>query len=325
MLHNMSKSLAKTLMKTWPNYPKEDDLSLWETFRHKRYTQSSIEIQNRIKLQSAQLRYEEEKQTSFFVKYFSHISSNEFRKKSILDLGCFTGGRIVYWVERYGFDEARGIDINPIFAEGGELFARSKGVKASFDTGVAEYLPYDSNHFDFVVSYDVFEHVQNSEQAMQECFRVLKPGGKLLAVFPQFLHPQEAHLGLATKMPALQWWFSGRTLAEAYYEVLQERGKESYWYVGENPKLAEWERLPSLNGITVAKFRRIVETNKGWNILYWSRKPILSRGRRANRSIFRLLRYSFSLPARLPFLEELFLGRICCELEKVRSGNTNQL
>jgi len=324
MLHNVSKSLAKTLMKMYPNYPREDDLSLWEVFRHTRYTQSPVEEQNRIKQQSAQLRYDEEKQICFFVRYFPNISPIEFHNKSILDLGCFTGGRIVYWAEQYGFHEARGIDINPIFAEAGRLYATSKGVNVTFDTGIAENLPYDSNRFDFVASYDVFEHVQSIEQVMQECLRVLKRGGKLLAVFPQFFHPLEAHLGLATKMPALQWWFSGKTLTEAYYEILQDRGKESYWYSRDNPKIAEWERLPSLNGITVAKFRRIVEANKGWNILYWSRKPILSRGVRANKAVFRLLRYSLSLPARLPFLEELFLGRICCVLEKAGNGNLNQ-
>ncbi len=317
ILHNISKSLAKTLMKIYPNYPKEDDLGLWEIFRQDRYTQSSVQEQNRIKLQSAQFTYDYEKQICFFDKHFPNIFSyNEFYKKSILSLGCFTGGRLVYWTERYGFNEARGIDINPIFAEAGKSFAKSKGVNAAFDTGFAENLPYDPNYFDFVVSFDVLEHVQNIEQVIQEVFRVLKPGGKFLAVFPQFFQPLESHLGLATKMPALQWFFSGKNLTEAYYEILKEREKEAYWYVRENPKLAKWERLPSLNGITVTRFRRIIYATKGWSILHWKKKPILSDGKRANTLTYRLLRYLFVLPARLSILEELFLGRICCCLLK---------
>ena len=321
MSHGMSRSLAKALMKIWPNHPKEDNLNLQEIFNHESYTHAPIEKQRRIQLQSAQFRYEYEKEVYCFLeKYFPNIPPGDFHNKSILDLGSFTGGRLVYWVERYGFREARGIDVDPIYAEAGELFARSKGVNARFDTGFGESLPYDSNHFDFVVSCDVFEHVQNVEQVMQECFRVLKPGGKLLAVFPQFCQPLESHLGLATKMPALNWLFSGRTLTRAYYEVLLDRGRESSWYARQSPNLAEWEKSPCLNGISVARFRRIVKAEKGWNALYWGRNSILSHGRKANRFPFRLLRYLFVLPACLPILEELFLGRVCCVLEKREIG-----
>ena len=112
MLHNISKSLVQTLMEIWPNYPRKDDLSLWESFRHEGFTQASAEVQNRIKQQSALLRYDYEKQNNFFDHYFPNISSNEFHKKTILDLGSFTGGRLVYWVERYGFHEALSSVVN---------------------------------------------------------------------------------------------------------------------------------------------------------------------------------------------------------------------
>lgn len=321
MVRDMSKSLAKAIMKIWPNHPKEDSLNLQEIFNHDSYTQAPIEKQHRIKLQSSQFRYEYEKQNyCLFEKYFPSLSPDDFHNKSILDLGSFTGGRLVYWVERYGFGEARGIDVDPVYAEAASLFAESKGVNASFDTGFGESLPYDSNHFDFIVSYDVFEHVQNIEQVMQECYRVLKPGGKLLAIFPGFYQPLESHLGLATKMPALQWLFSGKTLTAAYVEVLSERGTESSWYARKDPNLAQWEKLPCLNGITVAGFRRLVKAQKGWNALYWGRNTILSHGRQSKKIVFRLLAYLLALPARLPILEELFLGRICCMLEKRRNG-----
>jgi len=313
MLHNMSKSLAKTLMEMYPNIPEKNDLSLNEIFRQDEYIQASEEEQNRIKLSSAQFRYDYEKRRGFFDVYFPNIyRSNEFHKKSILDLGSFTGGRLVQWVERYNFSEARGIDINPIFAEAGNMFAKEKGVNATFDTGFAESLPYELNSFDFIVSCDVFEHVQNVKQAIQECFRVLKPGGKLFAVFP----PLETHLGLVTKMPALQWFFSGKTITNAYNEILLKRGQEAYWYSRTNGELSEWERLPTLNGITVRGFRKIIVQQKRWNIVYWGNRPIFSHGRRAEMVVFRVLQNLFSLPARLPLLVELLLSRICCCLEK---------
>jgi len=102
--------------------------------------------------------------------YFPQISSNEFHKKSILDVGGFTGGRLVQRAKRYNFSEVRGIDINPIFAEADKAFAKEKGINVTFDTGFAESLPYSPNSFDIITSTDVFEHVQNVEKVMQECF-----------------------------------------------------------------------------------------------------------------------------------------------------------
>jgi ubiquinone/menaquinone biosynthesis C-methylase UbiE len=306
--------LAKRAMKIVPSVPNEHDLSLWEIFNHESYTAATVAQKKVIQLQSAQFRYDYEKQDCLFKHYFPQLDTNQFRGKSVLDLGSFTGGRLVYWVERYGFVGARGIDINPLFAEAGTSFAAGKGLNTQFDTGVAEALPYEDSTFDYIVTYDVLEHVRSVEKALKECFRVLKPGGKLLCVFPQFFQPLESHLGLVTAVPALHWIFPGKVLAEAYYELIQQRGPQAHWYARTSPKLEDWERLPTLNGITVRRFTRLIAGC--WRVCYQNRAPILSDGRRAKLPIFRILRSVFALPARMPLLEELFLGRICFVLQR---------
>ena len=312
----MMIKLVKKLMLLYPNRPLLDDFALWEVFRHHSYVSGSIEEQNKIKYSSSKCAYDYENEINFFDKYFPNFSTEELNQKTILDLGCFTGGRVVNWAEKYGTSSADGIDINPIFAESGAIFAKKKGVNANFATGFGENLPYESNSFDFIISFDVLEHVEDVERVINECFRVLKPNGKLLAVFPQFFQPLEAHLGAVTKMPALHWFFSGNTITKAYNEIISERGSEADWYAPENPKLSHWEKLPSLNGITVNKFKKIISKNKGWNYDYWGRNPILSDGRKSKMLIFRILRLIFILPARLPFLQEFFLGRVVCILKK---------
>lgn len=314
-INEILKTVVIWLMKLYPSYPSVDDLSLWEIFKHTSYLDTSPEEQNEIKLRSAQYRYDYERQKCFFDKYFPDILTEEFVGKNVLDLGSFTGGRLVYWLEKYDFNGGYGIDINPVFAEAGKLFASKKQVNARFSTGFAEKLPYDSSTLDFIVSYDVLEHVQNVDKTMLECFRVLKPGGKLLVVFPQFLQPLESHLGLVTKMPALHWFFSSKILTAAYYDILKERGEQALWYT---PELQPWEKLPSLNGITVSKFKRIIGSNKNWQVIYKGREPILRDGNKSKLLIFRLLSKVFALPARLPILEELFLGRICYILERTQ-------
>ena len=169
------------------------------------------------------------------------------------------------------------------------------------------------------MSYDVFEHVQDLEIVMNECRRVLRPGGFVLAVFPPFFQPLEAHLTLVTKTPALHWIFSGQTLTDAYNQIIDDRGDEAHWYKSENTKLEDWEKLPHLNGITIRKFKKIISKNKMWSIDYWGNNPILSDGRKAEMLIFKILRIFFIIPARIPLLNELFLGRICCVLSNKKN------
>jgi len=255
-----------------------------------------------------------------FPTYFPKFDTRELRGAEVLDLGCFTGGRAVYWVEKYGIRKPRGMDINPIFARTAMDFAENRGVEAEFLTAVGEKLPYPSGSLDFVVSYDVFEHVQCLQEVMDECWRVLKPGAQLLAVFPQFYQPLEAHLGAVSGMPGLHLLFSSSAITQAFNEIIAERGPDAYWYRREEPTLAPWEKLPTLNGITVAGFRRILARDHRWRIAHWSRRPIFSDGRKAKRPVFRVLRALASVPARLPLLEEVFLGRICVILSKETQG-----
>jgi SAM-dependent methyltransferase len=45
-------------------------------------------------------------------------------------------------------------------------------------------LPFPDRHFDAVVSFEVFEHVFNLDEVLEEIRRVLKPGGQLLITIP---------------------------------------------------------------------------------------------------------------------------------------------
>lgn len=52
--------------------------------------------------------------------------------------------------------------------------------------GVGEYLPFADNSFDYVVSWQTLEHVQNVEKCISEMIRVLKPGGRLRIWCPDY-------------------------------------------------------------------------------------------------------------------------------------------
>jgi SAM-dependent methyltransferase len=305
--------LAEMLMRICPAVPAAGRIDLAEVFQTKEYRGGTPEVRSRVQFESAEYRYQYESRLCFIEKYFPEVSPDQLRGKRVLDLGCFTGGRLVY-----GFTTATGVDVEPTYAEAGRLFAGSRGVNVSFETGRGEHLPFEPESFDLIVSFDVLEHVQDVERVMLECARVLRPGGKFMTAFPPFYQAVGSHLGTFTKLPALHWLFSGPTLARAIYQVGQKRGPVAEWYARPSPALEPWERTPYLNGITVAAFRRILR-KQNWRVVHWARRPILTDGRRAGLPVFRALSLLFALPARLPLLEELFLGRICCVLEKHES------
>lgn len=44
----------------------------------------------------------------------------------------------------------------------------------------------DSGSYDYIFSLNVFEHIEDDLNAMQECARILKPGGRVLTYVPAF-------------------------------------------------------------------------------------------------------------------------------------------
>ncbi len=56
-----------------------------------------------------------------------------------------------------------------------------------------ENLAFEENSFDGVILIEVIEHVVNDSKAINEIFRILKPGGKLIITAPNKLFPCETH------------------------------------------------------------------------------------------------------------------------------------
>ena len=59
--------------------------------------------------------------------------------------------------------------------------------------GAGEYLPFQADTFDLVLSHEVLEHVQDDRKAVSEIVRTLKPGGRLVLFCPNRGYPFETH------------------------------------------------------------------------------------------------------------------------------------
>ena len=105
--------------------------------------------------------------------------------QSVLDVGCGTGSLAIAARRRVGpAGQVEGVDASP------ELIARARkkagraGVDVRFTIGGAETLPFPDATFDAVLNTMVLHHLPREarEWCAREIRRVLKPGGRVLAV-----------------------------------------------------------------------------------------------------------------------------------------------
>jgi SAM-dependent methyltransferase len=310
--------VARFVMQQFPRQPTEptDRIGdLQEVFRHPIFINADETTRVRIMNASSTSKYEGERVYPWD-QYFTVSLSDYLVGRNALDLGCFTGGRTIAWLERYRLASVAGVDVDPVYVEAAEQFASQRLAPAVFRLGAAESIPFDDSSFDVVLSFDVLEHVRSVRDALRECARVLRPRGLLIAVFPSYFQPNEHHLGLATSAPALQLVFSGSSLVRAYYDILDERGAAAEWYRRNSPDLETWERGHTLNGVTFGSFMRLVEQDS-WDVLHVSRRPIGSVGRNITkwRPVAVGARVLWPLTF-IPGAREIFLHRIAVILRR---------
>jgi len=146
------------------------------------------------------------------------VSPNE----ACLDLGCGFGNLVIALSER--FESVSGIELNPERVE----WSKRRCPSAEIVCGTAEKLPWPDNNFGLVMSTDVFEHLDHSQQiaAAREVARVLKPGGRaFITVASKFqIRDEHNYVLFGTWMPnRLRKFFSMR-MHDTYLQCWEHSG-----------------------------------------------------------------------------------------------------
>ncbi|WP_435359738.1 methyltransferase domain-containing protein [Haloarchaeobius sp. DFWS5] len=103
----------------------------------------------------------------------------------VLDVGCGTGFATEGLLAHENIDEVYALDQSPHQLE--KAFAKfGKRGDVNFHLGDAERLPFATDSFDVIWSSGSIEYWPNPVRALREFRRVVKPGGQVLIVGPNY-------------------------------------------------------------------------------------------------------------------------------------------
>jgi len=101
--------------------------------------------------------------------------------------------------------------------------ARQLNPTAEFIVGSATRLPFQDNHFDYAICVEVLEHIPDTDQAISEMRRVLRPGGQLVIIDKNINSLHYLHF-----IPT-RWWKWWREITNQWMYPVEFPFRERYF------------------------------------------------------------------------------------------------
>ena len=155
-------------------------------------------------------------QIELFKSEINKFESADFKGKKLLEIGAGVGtflitARTKYGINAFGIEPSKD-EFSPFNEVSLALLEEYNLPKDIVVCSTAENIPFENNSFDLIYSTNVLEHVQNPKLVIKESIRVLKPGGFLQFVVPNYFSFWEGHYGVL--WPCITNKFSAKIYAK---------------------------------------------------------------------------------------------------------------
>jgi SAM-dependent methyltransferase len=137
-------------------------------------------------------------EAGYYNRYLDFVTKYSPPGGRILELGCGAGLSSTLLARR-GF-KVTGVDLTRALDDN---FLLASDLALNLVQADVTLLPFASESFDIVCSFDVLEHVPAITNCLEESLRVLRPGGRLIIVGPNLLSP-------LFSLTTLAKWATGR-------------------------------------------------------------------------------------------------------------------
>jgi SAM-dependent methyltransferase len=106
------------------------------------------------------------------------VDFNAYRGRRVLEVGCGAAVDLARFAK--GGAIVTGVDLTTSAIELARQNFAQQGLTADFRVADGERLPFPDDSFDLVYAHGVVQYTANPQQLVDECRRVLKPGGEAL-------------------------------------------------------------------------------------------------------------------------------------------------
>ena len=137
----------------------------------------------------------------------------------ILDVGCGTGQTAAYLASSYQAN-VTGLDIQPIMIEKARQRMHKARLPVKLIQGSIEQTSLGSESFDLILAESVLAFV-NLQQALQEIYRLLKKGGRFIAI--EFTIPKTLRTELADDIQQF-YGFQSLLMKKDWVRLLHQAG-----------------------------------------------------------------------------------------------------
>ena len=109
------------------------------------------------------------------------LNFRAYRDKSVLEVGCGIGLDALEFARNGAHVTA--VDLSPKNIELAQAYFGHNNLKAAIEVGDAERLRFGDGTFDLALAIGVLYYTPNTQKAVDELRRVLRPGGKAICMF----------------------------------------------------------------------------------------------------------------------------------------------
>lgn len=183
--------------------------------------------------------FEDDKKEPSLQKFYTLPKSQK-----ILEAGCGTGNYVVS-LTKMGHNVI-GIELDNKRVKIAKEYMKKYGInEENIIQGDLQDLPFSDNSFDAIFSHGVIEHIHNHEKAVNELYRVLKPGGYALITVPSRI--------------------SSFTISKITLQIIDKIFNTHLWNIGYEKSFTKWKFKKTLQQFRIEDFR-ITEINPGHTI-----------------------------------------------------------
>jgi len=106
------------------------------------------------------------------------VDFDGYRGRSVLEIGCGAGVDLARFAK--GGADVTGVDLSASAIDLARTNFAQQGLSGRFEVADAERLPFPDTAFDLVYANGVVQYTANPRRLVEECRRVLKPGGEAI-------------------------------------------------------------------------------------------------------------------------------------------------